>query len=134
MLVLADMCGTAMLLCCWTDKLGRSHGEVPVSDGIATMLNRQKLYPSLWQGIGPSAPLERLAASAGRLSKEDAGAVAELPLPPQLERLRAVFAAINVLYSFLMLQNIQACQKSYLSKDFYVQYSCPFPGDPRSGL
>ena len=35
--------------------------------------------------------------------------VAELPLPPDLERLHALFLALNGVHSFLLSQHIQVC-------------------------
>ena len=44
-----------------------------------------------------------------------ATALAELPLPPALQRLERVFAALNTVCAFLLTQHIQACPRLCLS-------------------
>ena len=43
----------------------------------------------------------------GRLTAQEAAAVAQLPLSPALDRLERIFEALNTVYCFLQMKNIQ---------------------------
>lgn len=47
--------------------------------------------------------------SAHAITLQEAAVVAELPLPPDLERLHTLFLALNGVHSFLLSQHIQVC-------------------------
>ena len=61
---------------------------------------------------------------------QEAAVVAELPLPPDLDRLHALFLALNGVHSFLLSQHIQVCSDFC----FLVLYSqcLTFQGRPGS--
>lgn len=58
-----------------------------------------------WQGTGSTGLARKLVEHP--VSATEAATLAQLPLPPVLERLHRVFQALNAVYSFLLNQHIQ---------------------------
>ena len=75
-----QLAGRTPRSCCWGWGAAQGTGSV----GLARKLCEQPVS----------------AGAAARLS--------QLPLPPVLQRLERVFAAVNAVYSFLLNQHIQA--------------------------
>lgn len=52
---------------------------------------------------------------------QEAAVVAELPLPPQLDKLYNIFLALNAVHSFLLSHHIQVWALSLCE---YLTYAC----------
>ena len=69
-----------------------------------------QLYLAL-QGTGSVGLARKLCEQ--QVSPTEAAALAELPLPPVLQRLERIFSALNAVYSFLLNMHIQVTLQSY---------------------
>ena len=54
------------------------------------------------------------------LPLQEAAVVAELPLPPELERLYSLFLALNGVHSFMLCHHIQVCDAALLQLNTLV--------------